>query len=197
MLKKLKTMNKRKFTYILIAVVLIGWVVFRFAAIGSQNELRVFNPARAAIDVGAPVDVITMNLESKTLREPLYVKSNRALVSGARIDRFCAGQHVGPGTIVSVSNDIDLDSGMYVVKTRGVADGLNYAEIVGNGFYVPVSAITNDTVMVVSDGHAQMREIKIARQDADLAMVARGLVAGDVVILSRIDDGTRVDVRAD
>ena len=184
---------KRLVVALLIAV-LAGWVVFRFTAVASENARHVFNAARVAAAQGAPVEVITVSRTDGILREPIAVKNNRALVSGARVGKLRAGQKIGDGTIVSVSRKIDYDTGMHVVKTSGVSDGLQFAEISGNGYFVPVSAVKNDTVMVVSEGVADVRAVTVSAQDANTAYITDGLHDGDSVILSRVDAGDKVKV---
>lgn len=192
--ENLKTKKMKQFFAILTIAILIGWVVFRFAAVASENSRHVFNAARVAIDQGMPIEAITVSRTDGVLREPIAVKNNRALVSGARVVKLRAGQKIGNGTITSVSRKIDYDTGMHVVRTSGVADGLQFAEISGNGFYLPVSAIENNTVMVVEDGIATVRNVVINAQDANMAQITSGLNDGERVILSRVQDGTKVKV---
>lgn len=192
--ENLKTKKMKQFFAILTIAILIGWVVFRFAAVASENSRHVFNAARVAIDQGMPIEAITVSRTDGVLREPIAVKNNRALVSGARVVKLRAGQKIGNGTITSVSHKIDYDTGMHVVRTSGVADGLQFAEISGNGFYLPVSAIENNTVMVVEDGVATVRNVVINAQDANMAQITSGLNDGERVILSRVQDGTKVKV---
>ncbi|MBQ8041949.1 MAG: hypothetical protein IJ273_01320 [Alphaproteobacteria bacterium] len=193
-----KTMKTKRFKHIVfcaLVLLLIGWAVFRFAAVASENARYVFNAARVAADTGAPIEVIEMSRKSGVLYEPLSVQNNRAYVSGARAANLRAGQRVGNGKIVSVSSDLDLDTGMYVVRTSGVADGLQYAEYSANGYFVPLYAIADNSVLVVSDGVATPRAIKIARQDAENAYIASGLDDGDIVILSTVNAGDKVQIK--
>lgn len=193
-----KTMKTKRFKHIVfcaLVLLLIGWAVFRFAAVASENARYVFNAARVAADTGAPIEVIEMSRKSGVLYEPLSVQNNRAYVSGARAANLRAGQRVGNGKIVSVSSGLDLDTGMYVVRTSGVADGLQYAEYSANGYFVPLYAIADNSVLVVSDGVATPRAIKIARQDAENAYIASGLNDGDIVILSTVNAGDKVQIK--
>ena len=192
--ENLKTTKMERFSIVLLTAVLAGWVMFRFAAVASENSRHVFNAARVAADQGTPIEVIDVVRTDGVLREPIAVKNNRALVSGARVAKLRVGQKIGEGTIVSVSKKIDYDTGMHVVKTSGVSDGLQFAEIAGNGFYVPVSAIENNTVMVVSDGVADVRSVTIVDQDASTAYITSGLNDGDRVILSAVKAGEKVKV---
>ena len=185
----------KKITYIALVAILAGWVIFRFAAVASENARSVFNASRVAADTGLPVMAIEMSNKGGTLYEPLAVKNNRAYVSGARAKNLRVGQKVGKGKIVSVSSNIDYDTGMYVVHTSGVADGLQMAEFTTNGIFVPLYAITDGTVYVAENGVATARNVEIARQDSENAYIKSGLRNGDVVILSSVRAGDKVQIK--
>ena len=185
----------KKIAYIALVALLAGWVIFRFAAVASENSRFVFNASRVAADTGLPVMAIEMSNTTGTLYEPLAVKNNRAYVSGARAKKLRAGQKVGDGKIVSVSSNIDYDTGMYVVRTSGVADGLQMAEFNVDGHFVPLYAITDGTVYVAENGVAVARNIEIARQDSETAYIKSGLNNGDVVILSSVRAGDKVQIK--
>ena len=123
-----------------------------------------------------------------------FVKNNRGFVSGARLPYFKSGQKVGDCRIASVSHNIDLDTGMHVIKTSGCKDGLQYVENKKNGFYVPVSALRGSTVFVVNDGVAQSREIVIENRDSENALIKSGITDGDIVILSSVQDGEKIKI---
>ena len=193
--KTLATKRFKKVIYISLIAVLVGWVIFRFAAVASENARYVFNASRIAADAGAPVTAIEMSRKSGVLYEPLAIQNNRAYVSADRAARLKAGQKIGNGKIVSVSSNLDYDTGMYVVRTTGVSDGLQFAEYTATGYFVPLHAISNGAVMVVQDGTAHVRQIQIARQDSENAYVSSGLSDGDVVILSSVKSGEKVQIR--
>ncbi len=186
--------NKKRL-YVVFVALMVGRVLFRFAVIGAQHRLQVYNPARAAAAGGTPVAVMEMRRAPGVVREPLTVKNNRAYVSGARVGLLRAGMRVGDGEIVSVGAGIDLDTGMHVVRTRGVADGLQFAEFNANGYFVPVYAIEDGAVYLMRDGVAVRTPVQVTRRDIDTAYVSAGLNDGDVVILSRVDDGAKVVVK--
>ena len=189
------TKKFKKIAYISLVEILVGWVIFRFAAVASENARFVFNASRVAADTGAPVLAIEMANTSGTLYEPLSVQNNRAYVSGARAKKLRAGQKVGDGKIVSVSSNIDYDTGMYVVRTSGVADGLQMVEFVADGYFVPLYAITDGMVYVAENGVATARTVEIARQDSENAYIKSGLKNGDVVILSSVRAGDKVQIK--
>ena len=189
------TKKFKKIAFISLVTVLLGWVIFRFAVIASENARFVYNASRVSADTGTPVMAIKMSNTSGTLYEPLAVKNNRAYVSASRASRLHAGQKVGDGKIVSVSSNIDYNTGMYVVRTSGVADGLQMAEFSATGHFVPLYAITDGTVYVVENGVAVARSVKIARQDSENAYIKSGLKNGDVVILSSVRAGDKVQIK--
>lgn len=195
LMEQLKQPRARKIMSIGLIAVLVLWVVFRFTMIGIENARSVYNAARVAETDGVPVVVQQIERTSGVLREPIAVKSNRAYVASGRAHKFGAGQHVAGGVIVSVSPDIDLDSGMHVVRTRGVADGLQYAEFRATGHFVPVYAVNNGVVMVADGDIARARDVVVARQDAENALISSGLNDGDVVILTRVSDGEKIQVK--
>lgn len=193
--EKVSSPKGRKLVYIVCAAILLGWVIFRFAAVASENSLYVFNASRVAADVGAPIQAVEVYKKTDVLKEPISVKNNRAYVSGSRVDKFSAGQNIGDGKIVSVSANIDLDSGMHVIRTRGVSDGLQYAEFVGNGYFIPAYAVNNESVFVIEDGKAVLRDVKVVRQDSETAFISEGLSDGDKVILSKVKAGDKVQAK--
>lgn len=195
LMEQLKQPRARKIMSIGLIAVLVLWVVFRFTMIGIENARSVYNAARVAETDGVPVVVQQIERTSGVLREPIAVKSNRAYVASGRAHKFGAGQHVAGGVIISVSPNIDLDSGMHVVRTRGVADGLQYAEFRATGHFVPVYAVNNGVVMVADGNIARARDVVVARQDAENALISSGLNDGDVVILTRVSDGEKIQVK--
>lgn len=195
LMEQLKQPRARKIMSIGLVVALVLWVVFRFTMIGIENARSVYNASRVAQTDGVPVVVQQIERTSGVLREPIAVKSNRAYVASGRAHKFGAGQHVAGGVIVSVSPDIDLDSGMHIVRTRGVADGLQYAEFRATGHFVPVYAVNNGVVMVADGDIARARDVVVARQDAENALISSGLNDGDVVILTHVSDGEKIQVK--
>lgn len=193
--RTMATKKFKKIAYISLIAILVGWVIFRFAAVASENSRYVFNAARVAADTGAPVMAIEMADTDGVLYEPLAVKNNRAYVSAERARKLRAGQKVGGGKIVSVSSNIDYDTGMYVVRTTGVSDGLQMAEFSAHGLFVPLYAISNNSVFVIENGVAVARDINISRQDSENAYVVSGLRTGDIVILSSVRAGDKVQMK--
>ena len=129
-----------------------------------------------------------------TLYQPITIRNNRAYVSGARIDLFKSGQSIGDCKIVSVSQKIDLDTGMYVIKTSKCKDGLQYVENKKSGFFVPTSAVYGNVVYVADNGFARARHIEITGRDANNVLISSGINDGDVVILSHVKDNQKIQI---
>ena len=178
--------------FIALVAVMVGWVIFRFVAYASENSRHVFNASRVAAENGLPIESVIVQSKSGTLYEPLSVKNNRAYVSAERASKLRVGQKIEKGTITFVSKNIDLNTGMYLVRTSGVSDGLHFAEFTTDGIFVPLYAVSNNSVMVVDNGVAVLRDVKIARQDSETAYIESGLQPGDIVVLSNVQPGVKV-----
>ena len=192
--KKLKTRKSKNIIYIIVAILIIALFGYRFYSVSAENNFKVFNIARHNAVNGTPVDVLKMRKTHGVLYEPITIKNNRAFVSGKRVNLFHTGQKIGNCKIVSVSKNIDLDTGMHVIKTANCADGLQYVENVKKGFYIPVSAIHGNVVYVVTQGVARMQNIEIENQDMQNALIKSGINIGDIVILSKIQNNQPVKI---
>jgi len=192
--KKLKTRKSKNIIYLILSVFVIFLFGYRFYAVAKERNIDVFNIIRNDLKNGTPIEVLDIKQTDGILYEPLTVKNNRAYVSGARIGLFHAGQSLGNCKIVSVSQNIDLDTGMHVIKTSKCEDGLKYAENKKNGFYVPVSAVHNDVVYVVDQDKARARKIVIDARDMQNVLVKSGLTDGDLIILSNVKDGQKIKI---
>lgn len=194
---KLKNMDSHRRNHILMRIAvgaLTILVIYRFVMFGLEQHKSVVNLTRDANQNGAPVSVVEMQKTDGVIYEPLFINNNRGFVSMMRVGRFRAGQKItGGGAVVSVSQSIDLDTGMHVVHTRGAANGAHTVEIRENGFYVPTYAVHNGFVFVVRDGVAKSIPVSVVRSDLDNAMIT-GVANGDVVITSNITDGALVKI---
>ncbi len=192
-----KVLQKKKFKhafFIALVAIMTCWVIFRFVAFAAENKRYVFNASRVAMDVGAPVETMAVRVAQGTLYEPLSVKNNRAYVSGDRAEKLRAGQKIENGKITFVSKSLDLNTGMFLVRTSGVSDGLHFAEFTTDGIFVPLYAIADNSVFVVENGVAVARNIVVARQDSENAYIKSGLNTGDIVILSNVQSGDKVKI---
>ena len=192
--KKLKTRKSKTIIYTIVITLVVCAFAYRFYAVSKENNFEVFNIIRNNAQNGIPVQVLDVQKTDGVLLEPITIKNNRAFVSGKRLVAFKAGQKVGNCRIVSVSKNIDLDTGMHVIKTSGCENGLQYAENIKNGFYVPVPALRGNTVYVAQDGTAQLREIVIENRDMNNALIKSGLNSGDLVILSNVKNGEKIKI---
>ncbi len=182
--------KQTKLIYILIGVIITGWIGYRVYAIYHEARREVFNAARAS---AAPAETMIVTQKLGVLREPLFIKNNQAFVSGTRVNRFGIGQKVGPaGRIISVSSKVDLDTGMYLIQTSGAADGEQFAEQKYTGFFIPASAVRDGKIMIVQNGVVVANGVKIVNRDSENVLIQRGLNDGDIVVLSRVEEGTRV-----
>ncbi len=192
-----KVLQKKKFKhafFIALVAIMTCWVIFRFAEFSAENRRYVFNASRVAMDVGIPVETMTVQVAQGTLYEPLDVKNNRAYVSGERAEKLRAGQKIENGKITYVSKSLDLNTGMLLVRTSGVSNGLHFAEFTTDGIFVPLYAIADNSVFVVENGVAVARDVVIARQDSENAYIKSGLNTGDIVILSNVQSGDKVKI---
>ena len=105
-------------------ILVVATFGYRFYSVARENNFDVFNIARVNAANGTPVVVLEMQKTDGILLEPITIKNNRAFVSGKRVNMFHAGQKIGNCKIVSVSKNIDLDTGMHVIKTSNCSDGL-------------------------------------------------------------------------
>ena len=71
--KTIRAKKVQHILYVALASLLIGWTVFRFAAVASENARYVFNSARVATDMGAPIDYVEIKQTDGILYEPLAV----------------------------------------------------------------------------------------------------------------------------
>ncbi len=181
----------KKLIYILCAVFIAGLIAVRVSALGTEKHQYVFNAARIAADSGLSVDTIVVKTTSGVLNVPIHINGNRGYIAYSRLGKFAVGMKIGGGEIISVSNKIDLDTGMYIVRTKNVTNGLQMAENKISGIYIPVSAVMGDTVMVADSGVARAKKIEVVGADETSAVVT-GLNDGDIVILSHVSDGDKV-----
>ena len=186
--KKLK-----KNVYTAVLVVLVGWFIYRFVMVAIESRMVVFNPVRDANKNGVLVETVVADKKDGVINFPISIKNNRAYVSGHARAKLSAGQKIAEGgTVAYVSNSLDYDSGMYVVKTQGANDGVNNVEITCSGYFVPSYAVRDGVVMIEKLGIATAQKVKVVATDSDSACISGGLDDGDVVILSKVLNGQKV-----
>ena len=186
-----KKLNKN--VYMAVLVVLVCWFVYRFVMVAIESRMVVFNPVRDANQNGTLVETIIADKKDGVINFPIAIQNNRAYVSNRARAKLRAGQQIsGGGTIIYVSNSLDYNSGMYVVKTNGANDGVNNVQIPCNGYFVPVYAVRDGAVMVEKSGVAKSVVVNVVDQDSKFACISDGLGDGDVVILSKVSDNQKV-----
>ncbi|MCL2506169.1 MAG: hypothetical protein FWF00_00565 [Endomicrobia bacterium] len=179
---------------IIIFCVLIIFAVLavnRMKYIAEENAREVFNIARAEKIDGVPVETMIAKVETGFLRSPAAVRNGRILVAGNRINQFRVGQRLsGGGRINSIPGRVDLDTGLFAITTNS-RSGNFFVEMEHRGVFVPLSAIENSAIMLSENGIATTKRIAVVATDIERAVV-RGLAAGDVIILTRIEPGTKI-----
>ena len=192
--KKLKTRKSKNIIYVILAVFFASWFGYRFCIVSGENNTDVFNIVRDNLQNGTPVETVQATKIDGVLYEPITVKNNRAYIAGGRIGLFYAGQSLGDCRIASVSNNIDLDTGMHVIKTSNCSDGLKYAENKQNGFFIPVSALHGNTVYVVVDNMAHAQNVETGGRDTQNVLIKSGINDGDLIILSDVSDNQKIKI---
>ena len=193
--KNFDDIKSKKIVYTAVLAGLAVWFMYRFVMVGVESRMVVFNPIRESATNGVLVDTVVARNGTSIIKMPIDVRNNRAYVSAARRGQFAVGQKIGDGEISSVSSRIDLNSGMYVVRTRGVTDGLNMVFVPTNGFCVPAYAVHDGVVMVEQNSVAVARDVVVINQDSDITCIESGLSEGDIVIVSKIDSGAKVKIK--
>ena len=186
----------KKIAYTAVFVALIVWFVFRFIMVAIESKMVVFNPVRDSNKNGTLVDSIVAEKQNASVNFPITIKKNLAYVSGTARAKLRSGQKISDGgAVVSVSSNLDLDSGMYIVRTSGVSDGVKNILVPCNGYFIPVYAIHNGAVFVSDSGVAREKSINVIIQDSDMACVSGDINDGYIVILSRFSDGQKISVQ--
>jgi len=193
----------KKIIYTLVIVAIGAIVAYRIVQINRENSREIFNVARETNVVGVSVETMTAETKTGALREPVVVKNGKSFVSGARIHKFKIGQRLihaadiesHAGRVITVSRNIDLDTGLFAVKTSS-PDGNFFAEIEYTGIFVPLFAISSDKIMISEFGVATEKPIKIIASDADNAVVS-GLSNGDIIILTKVENRTKIKMMND
>ncbi|MCL2439632.1 MAG: hypothetical protein FWD15_03925 [Alphaproteobacteria bacterium] len=184
-------MNKSKY-YILAGAALIAILAInRAIEISRENAREIFNTARYNNAHGEPVEVITAQNKTGTLKFPVAVRYGRILVSSARVNDFKVGQTLtSGGVIVNIARRIDLDTGLLVITAKAPS-GNTFVRAEYNGAFVPLSAIHGDKIMIAHDGRATERKITVIAQDMEHAVI-RGVQDGEEIILTAIEPNTKI-----
>jgi hypothetical protein len=135
--------------------VLVG---YRIQQIREEGVKTVHNIVRIHAEKGAPSEYVIAKKAIDYLDEPLYVKNGRALVSAGKIHNFAVGQRIKDSNarITFVSDNIDLNSGMFVVRVSGNITGNVMVQKEYNGFFLPLDAVLPKGANVVAKDFSRM-----------------------------------------
>jgi len=193
--KKFNDKKVKKNFYTAVLVVLALWFVYRFVMVAIESRMTVFNPFRDAEQNGILVDTIVTEQKTDVIKTPLSVENNRAYVSAVHRRGLKVGQKIGGGEIVYVANQLDLDTGMYVVKTKNVDDGVVYTESECNGYFIPAYAVRDSVIMRAESGISVAVPVNIIANDSEFACVSGDVHDGDIIVLSKVEVGQKVNVQ--
>ena len=179
------------FSVILVAIIMAGLTANRVIHISSENKREVFNADRVAESEGIPVETMLAKVEKSVLREPVAIKNGKIFVSKGRIHKFRPGQTLtSGGKIVSISKTIDMDTGLFAIKTSGDS-GNHFVELEHHGIFVPLSAISNSVITISEKEVATQKQIDVVAADAERAVI-KGLTEGDVIILTKVEPKSKI-----
>jgi hypothetical protein len=156
------------FLSILFVSTLAGYRIQKLREEGIRN---VNNIVRIHKEKGRPREYAVAKETTDFLEEPLFVQNGRALVSAGRIRMFSVGQKIkdSDSRITYVSQDVDLDTGMFIVGVSGNITGSVMVLRKYTGFFLPIDAVLpNGAKLIAADNER---------------MVASGLSDGDVVTI--------------
>jgi len=157
---------------IFISVLSLSMLVgYRIQKIRREGIRTVHNISRIHAARGAPKEYVVAHETTDTLSEPLYVQNGRALVSIGRIRKFSVGMRAD-GTsarIESISKNIDLDSGMFVLQFSERITGNFMVGREYTGFFLPLDArVPPNARVIAKDG---MRMVVSGLEDGDKVQV--------------------------
>ncbi|MDR1027661.1 MAG: hypothetical protein LBL46_04565 [Rickettsiales bacterium] len=157
------------FSLVLAVSMLAG---YRVRKIQKEGHLVVNNIVRIQTENGAPRDFVVAKKTADFLEEPMFVQNGRALVSASRVKDFAAGQRIKDtdAKITFVSDGIDLDSGMFVVRVSGRAKGQVWVLKPYTGYFLPIDAILPPHAKVIAKDNTR-------------------------IVVSGLTDGEKVEVR--
>jgi hypothetical protein len=143
----------------------------RVQSIRKEGSYAVNNVVRIQAEKGVPRNYVEAARTTDFLSEPLYVRNGRALVSTGRVGKFRVGQKVRGKTarIISVSNGIDLDTGMFVIRFSERISGSVFVEQKYTGFFLPLDAeipehakiVAKDNERVVATGLREGEKVAV------------------------------------
>ena len=136
------------------------WGAYRVYMLNIKGDLQVYNVVRLHIERGGPpVNTVVAKTTTDFLLEPVHVDNGRSLVSANRIGRFEVGQGVlgQSARVTSVSRNIDIHSGMFIVRFSEPINGTVMVMRRFNGVFLPLEAELPEGARVIAqDGRRQV-----------------------------------------
>lgn len=185
----------KKIIYTAVLGVLAIWFIYRFIMVAIESRMVVFNPVRDAGQNGIVVDTIVAEQKTGIIKTPLSVENNRAYVSGAHRRGLNVGQKIGDGEITYVGGQLDLDTGMYIVKTKNVDDGVVFAETECSGFFIPTYAVRESQIMRAESGSVVAVPVSVNASDSEFSCVSGEIKDGDIIVLSKVEPNQKINVQ--
>lgn len=200
--------NKRKLIYGLIFVVFLCAFFVKRHFIVAERQSKTVTVAGEWEEKGKPVIAIkikpkNVNVYSKITVTKDYKGNAYAYVCRIVKEKleigqevFCAEKKQPVGRITEVAKEINLDTGMFLVKISFIEDVFNdssYAvvyvntETLGNVICVPREIISSDGkenfIWVIENGKARKRQVKIKCHNGYGSVIEEGLDESDIVVL--------------
>jgi hypothetical protein len=163
-------MNKK--IIIFISILSLSFIVgYRVRQIRKEGDAVVHNITRIHRDSGAPREYVIAKKTTDVLSEPLFVQNGRALVSAGRIRKFAVGDKIRgkDAQITYISQGIDLDTGMFVVRVSGNISGNVFVQKKHTGFFLPADARLPDGARVIARDNERM--VVVGLKDGDRVIV--------------------------
>jgi hypothetical protein len=161
-----------KKTLIFLSILVLALIVgHRIQSLRDEARRSVNNVVRIQREKGIPREYAVAKKTTDFLEIPLFVQNGRALVGASQVGKFAAGQKIKGSrhVITSVSKNIDLDTGMFVIRVSGNITGNFLVLSRYTGYFLPADAVLPPGA-------------KIIARDAG-RIVAVGLRDGDEVVV--------------
>ncbi len=112
---------------------------------------------------------------------------NKDVQGGGRLDRVV---RFDPGTrMLAVAIALDPSRSPFPLVEGMFCRVTIPGRILEQVYVVPREAVSfTSTVYLVRDGRLQTRKVKVAREEGDMAVITGGLVSGDLVIITRLEN---------
>lgn len=153
---------------VLALIIAVGMISrYRIEKIESDNVRTVNNIVRIQGEKGIPKYTVVANKTTDFLLEPIYIENGRSLVSIGRINKFRIGDiiHEQNAYITFISQTIDLDSGMFIIKVSKNITGSFLVEKKYTGYFLPVESVLPDSAKIIAKDSNRL--VAIGLNDGD------------------------------